>query len=128
MSVKQLLRFACLLAFVVSTTTLLCAQDEAKPAKSGKSKTVTGCVQKGTEAGGYTLTDESGKVWELASSAAKVSAHVGHKVTLTGSPTKAPKATEAKKESNEKEEAGSGTHAGDFKVSSVKMISETCSQ
>ena len=127
---KQLLRFACLFAFVASTVALLPAQDaDAKPAKSAKSgkasTTVTGCIQKGTESNGYYITDEGGKTWELTP-ASKVSAHAGHKVTLTGSTTKATKAAEAKKEPHEKEEAGSNTPAGDFKVSSVKMISESC--
>lgn len=127
---KHLLRFSCVVAFVASTAMFVSAQDaDAKLAKSGKGSTaVTGCIQKGTEANGYYITDESGKTWELTNSAAKVSAHVGHKVTLTGMTTKAPKATESKKESSEKEEAGSNTHAGDFKVSKVKMISESCSQ
>jgi hypothetical protein len=129
---KQLLRLTCLFALVASTTVCMSAQDaDAKPAKSAKagkgSTTVTGCIQKGTEANGYYITDENGKTWELSPSS-KVSEHAGHKVTLTGMTTKAPKATEAKKESHEKEEAGSNSHAGDFKVSTVKMISETCSQ
>ena len=126
---KQLLRLACVVAFVASTVVLTAAQDaDAKPAKSAKgSTTVTGCIQKGTEANGYYITDESGKTWELTP-AAKVSAHAGHKVTLTGMATKSSKAVESKKEPHEKEEAGSSTAAGDFKVSKVKMISESCSQ
>jgi hypothetical protein len=128
---KQLLRFLCVVVFVASTATFLSAQDADKPAKSAKSgkasTTVTGCIQKGTEANGYFITDESGKTWELVP-ASKVSAHAGHKVTLTGITTKSTKATEAKKEPHEKEEAGSNTAAGDFKVSNVKMISESCSQ
>ncbi len=129
---KQLVRFVCIVAFVASTAMFVSAQDaDAKPAKSAKSAkgstTVTGCIQKGTEANGYYITDESGKTWELTP-ASKVSAHAGHKVTLTGMTTKGTKAAEVKKEPHEKEEAGSNTAAGDFKVTKVKMISESCSQ
>ena len=127
---KQILRFAGVVAIVASTALFVSAQDsEAKPAKSAKSgkgsTTVTGCIQKGTESNGYYITDEGGKTWELTP-ASKVSAHAGHKVTLTGMTTKGTKAAEAKKESHEKEEAGSNTAAGDFKVTKVKMISESC--
>lgn len=126
MAPKQLLRFACLLTILLCTAVFVNAQDETKTSGKSKSTSVTGCVQKGTETNGYYITDENGKTWELTESAAKVSPHVGHKVTLTGMATKESKATEAKKETSEKEEAGSNAHAGDFKVSSVKMISESC--
>lgn len=127
---KQIVRFACVVAFVASTAVFVGAQDaDAKPAKSAKSAkgstSVTGCIQKGTESNGYYITDESGKTWELTP-ASKVSAHAGHKVTLTGMTTKGTKASEARKESHEKEEAGSNTAAGDLKVTKVKMIGESC--
>jgi hypothetical protein len=62
-----------------------------KPA--GASKTLTGCLAKGTEAGTYMLTNVSGgpaadnKEWELlgAPAALKMDDHVGHKISVTGS-------------------------------------------
>jgi hypothetical protein len=126
---NRCLRIVCVFVFLSSAVTLLSAQDSTdKSSSKGSSTTVTGCIQKGTEANGYYLTDESGKTWELTNSAAKVSAHVGHKVTLAGTSTKLSKTTESKKEPEEKKEAGSNTSAGDFKVTSVKMISDSCGQ
>jgi hypothetical protein len=60
---------------------------------AGMSKTLTGCLQKGTEAGTYMLTNVTGgpaatnKDWELigAPAALKLDDHVGHKVSVTGS-------------------------------------------
>jgi len=125
---NRCLRAVCMFVLALSTVALLSAQDSTDKSSKKGSTTVTGCIQKGTEANGYYLTDENGKTWELTNSAAKVSAHVGHKVTLTGTTTKMSKTMESKKEPAEKKEAGSNAAAGDFKVSSVKMISESCGQ
>jgi hypothetical protein len=61
---------------------------ENKPEQKEMSSegTATGCLQKGDEPNGFTLTGEDGKVWELRSSEVSLSEHVGHKVTITGSP------------------------------------------
>jgi len=90
---------------------------------SGQSVSATGCLQKGQEHGGYYLTDENGKTWELMGSG--LASHVGHKVTVSGSEMEASKAHETKVESAEKAEAGSNQHA-DLKVTNVKMVSESC--
>jgi hypothetical protein len=60
---------------------------------AGTTKTLTGCLQKGTEAGTYMLTNVTGgpaatnKDWELigAPAALKMDDHVGHKISVTGS-------------------------------------------
>jgi hypothetical protein len=90
---------------------------------NSQSVTATGCLQKGQENGGYYLTDDSGKTWELAGNG--LSAHVGHKITVTGHEMQGSKAQEAKIESSEKAEAGMNK-SGDLKVTDVKMVSETC--
>lgn len=71
-----------------------CAFAVAADAGSNKAetKTLTGCLQKGTEAGAYRLTNVTGgpeatnKEWELieAPAALKLADHVGHKVEITG--------------------------------------------
>ncbi len=90
---------------------------------SGQEMSATGCLQKGQEHGGYYLTDENGKTWELMGSG--LAAHVGHKVTVSGSTMEGSKSHETKVESAEKAEAGSNQHA-DLKVTNVKMVSESC--
>jgi hypothetical protein len=46
--------------------------------------TVTGCLQKGQQAGTYTLTSKDGKTYSVTSKSVKLGGHVGHTVTLTG--------------------------------------------
>jgi hypothetical protein len=62
--------------------------------------TVTGCLQKGDEAGEYSITGEDGKTYGLRSKTVKLWQHVGHKVTVTGT----PRAESAEKEKGEAEE------------------------
>ncbi len=99
------------------------AQGASKP-KSG-SMSVTGCLQKGAESGGYYITDNDNKMWELSSHSVKLGEHVGHKVTVTGTAVQKSKAAEKKAGENEKSEA-SGKPYGDLSVKSLKMVSESC--
>jgi Protein of unknown function (DUF5818) len=101
------------------------AGDEKADKMAPTSKSVTGCLQKGAETGGFTLTGEDGKVWELQSKKVQLAEHVGHTVTVTGSAVNKTKAEEAKIEANEKKEAGEKEH-GDLRVSSLKMVSDSC--
>jgi hypothetical protein len=92
---------------------------------AGSKQSVTGCLQKGDEAGGFTITDKDGKVWELHGKQVKLGDHAGHTVTVSGMTTNMSKAEEEKIEANEKKEAGGMEH-GDLQVSSLKMVSESC--
>ena len=88
--------------------------------KSSKSMTVTGCLQKGDEAGEYSITSENGKRYGLhGTSSVDLSKHLGHKVTVTGTKM------HEKNEANEKNEAG-GAEAADLRVTNIKHISESC--
>ena len=84
---------------------------------------VTGCLKQGSDAGGYYLMGQDGKMYELMGSG--LAAHVGHTVTVMGKEVKLSHAQEEKKETSEKAEAGSSSYV-DMKVSSVKMVSESC--
>ena len=85
-----------------------------------QTKTITGCLQKGYEPDEFSITGEDGKVWGLRSSAVKLGGHVGHRVTVSGLITHESKAGETKKMAPRKEESG------DLRVTSLKMVSETC--
>jgi len=89
-----------------------------------KDLTVTGCLQKGDEANEFSITGEDGKSYDLTSSSVELSKHVGHKVTVTGT-FKAESYSKEKgeKEANEKKEA---PEAGDIRVTSLKMVSDSC--
>jgi hypothetical protein len=90
--------------------------------------TVTGCLQKGDEADEFAITGEDGKTWGLrsSSSSVKLDDHLGHKVTVTGSATHESKAEEKKE--GEVEKASSKEEYGDLDVTSLKMVSDTCSK
>ena len=99
----------------------------AKPAKG--TTTVTGCLQKGDEAGEFSIAGEDGKSWGLRSSTVKLADHVGHKVTVAGTAGAESKA-EAEKEKKEGkvENAGQKVEYGDLRVTSLKMVSDTCAK
>jgi hypothetical protein len=110
---------ACVLALGLGSIAWT-AQETQTKTKDGKSVTVTGCLQKGDEAGEYSVTGEDGKRYGLhGSSSVDLSKHLGHKVTVTG--TKMREANEAK----EKNQSEGGEYA-DLRVTNIKHISETC--
>ncbi len=45
---------------------------------------ITGCLQKGSTDGTYTLASKDGKTYKVTSKTLKLAGHVGHTVTLTG--------------------------------------------
>ena len=104
----------------------LIAQTAAPEKKAEKSQTVTGCLQKGDEAGEFSLKGEDGKTWGLRSTSVKLDQHIGHQVTVTGSTTHETKAEEKKE--GQVENAGSKTEYADLDVTSLKMVSESCSK
>ena len=104
----------------------LIAQTAAPEKKAEKSQTVTGCLQKGDEAGEFSIKGEDGKTWGLRSTSVKLDQHIGHQVTVTGSTTHETKAEEKKE--GQVENAGSKTEYADLTVTSLKMVSESCSK
>jgi len=131
------------LALLVSLTAL--AQDTTKPSydqakqdntktapqenqeKSAiKTKAVTGCLQKGDQPDEFSITGEDGKSWELRSSTVKLSDHVGHQVTVTGSPTRETKAEEKKE--GQVQNVGQKEELGELRVISLKMVSQSCTK
>ena len=135
---KRLMLFSIALALSVSLTAL--AQDTTKPsydntkaapqenqAKSAsQAKTVTGCLQKGDQPDEFSITGEDGKSWDLRSSTVKLAEHVGHQVTVTGSPTREAKAEEKKE--GQVEKAAGKEELGELGVTSLKMVSESCAK
>ena len=104
----------------------LIAQTAAPEKKAEKSQTVTGCLQKGDEAGEFSIKGEDGKTWGLRSTSVKLDQHIGHQVTVTGSATHETKAEE-KKEGHIEPAAGKMEY-GDLTVKSMKMVNDTCSK
>ncbi len=91
-------------------------------------QTVTGCLQKGLEPAGFFLIAANNQHWELYQNGNVAFAdHVGQTVAVTGvfNPNRTA-AQEEKSQPYEKKETGERKH-GDFQASSLKVISQTCS-
>jgi len=112
----------CFLLIFVLTLLLVPTAVQAQDDMS-KTHSVTGCLQKGVEEGGFYIVGESGTMWELSGKVEPK--HLGHKVTVTGHVLHKAKVKETKFDDSEKREAGGKSYA-DFQVSSLKMISDSC--
>src|ERR1700730_12107992 len=62
---------------------LATAQDTTKVTHK-KTRTLTGCLQKGEGASEYNLTTKNGGTWEVKSDSVNLGEHVGHTVKITG--------------------------------------------
>ena len=116
----------CLSLFAFATFAAAQAADDKAPAAA---QTVTGCLQKGVEpTGGFYLITAKDKHLELYDDGnASLADHVGQTVTVTGGTPKRSAEQEKASQPYEKQETGARKH-GDFQVSSLKMVSETCTK
>ncbi|HEV8182019.1 MAG TPA: hypothetical protein VGQ61_06570 [Candidatus Angelobacter sp.] len=120
-----------------SSTTTQTTTTQTTQTSSNSSTSIEGCLS--GSAGNWTLTDQSGKTWQLAGDTSKLSDHVGHQVRLMGSDNSSSASgssspsSSSPTSSNPSSSAGatgagssSGTQST-FTVNKVKMISSTCS-
>ena len=81
---------------------------------------VTGCLAQGHSANEYTIKDANGKSYELrGDSQVNLKAHVGHKVTVSGTQT-----SDKGRGDDASRKAGDDVH---LMVTDLKMVSVTCS-
>jgi hypothetical protein len=92
-------------------------------ASTSKTHSVTGCLQKGVEPGGFYIDAEGGRMWELSGKVDAV--HIGHKVIVNGHVLHRTATEEAKFSDYEKQESKGKPYA-DFQVTSLKMVSDSC--
>jgi SH3 domain-containing YSC84-like protein 1 len=105
------------------------ADDAKTEARSGtrENVTVTGCLQRGDDAGEFSIIARDGKTWDLHSTSIKLDEHLGHTVTVTGPPTQESKAQERAEQKREGVvKASSKEEYSNLGVTSLKMVSETC--
>lgn len=88
--------------------------------------TVQGCL--GGSDGNYTLTDSSGKTWQLQGDSDKLKAHVGHTVAVTGTPASNTTTTSSGGSTVADAASDSSASSNAFQVSSLKHIAPTCSK
>lgn len=117
-----------------SSTTTQTTTTQTTQTSSNSSTSIEGCLS--GSAGNWTLTDQSGKTWQLAGDTSKLSDHVGHQVRLMGSDnsSSASGASGSSSPSSSSPSSSTGAGAGSssgtqstFTVNKVKMISSTCS-
>jgi hypothetical protein len=92
-------------------------------------QTLTGCVRQSGE--NFTLTTQDGQTWMLssASAATRLDSHVGHTVTVTGSPRASASggAGAGASEPGQRGQAGASAQAArQLAVSNVTMVSTSC--
>ena len=76
------------------------AKSEVK-SEAKENVTVTGCLQRGDDAGEFSIIARDGKTWELHSTSIKLDNHLGHTVTVTGPRTHESEAQEKAEEKRE---------------------------
>ena len=108
---------------------LATAQDTTKAAHK-KTRTLTGCLQKGDDANEYNFTTKGGGTWEIKSDSVKLDEHVGHTVKITGVVSNATAHGMKEDTKEEMKEHGMDTHAerGHMTVTNLTMVSDTCQE
>lgn len=113
---------------------LLFGQDNPQTGQAGPGRTVrtplqiniTGCLKKNAETGGYYVSDENGRAWELSSKKIDLAKQVYHTVSVSGHPMSTGNMTEGKSETGQKPGGGSQSLALD--VVELTMISNSCTR
>ena len=127
MKVKIAMAFLALFMFA-GTAELATAQDTTKTTHK-KTRTLSGCLQRGDDANEYKLTTAKGATWEIKSDTLKLGDHVGHTVTITGVVSNATMhgmKEDAKAEAKEHGVDKDSTEHGHMTVTSLSMVSDTC--
>lgn len=117
------------LLVLAGTATLVTAQETTKKKTHQKTRTLTGCLQKGEDANEYNFTSKSGSTWEVKSDTVELAPHVGHTVTLTGAVSHAELHGMKEDVKGEAKEHGMDKNAkehGHLTVTSLKMVSDSC--
>jgi hypothetical protein len=122
---------AAVLGLFMVSAALVAAQDDTTKTTHKKVRTLSGCLQKGDGSNEFKLTTAKGGTWEVKSDSVKLDEHVGHTVTVTGVVSNAAMHGAKEDTKAEAKEHGVGknsTEHGHLTATSVKMVSESCSQ
>ena len=107
---------------------LAAAQDTTKTTHK-KTRTLTGCLQKGEDANEYNFTAKGGGTWEIKSDSVKLDEHVGHTVKITGVVSNAKEHGMKEDTKDEMKEHGmdkNATEHGHMTVTHLAMVSDSC--
>ncbi|MGH9475765.1 MAG: hypothetical protein ACRD1C_05495 [Terriglobales bacterium] len=114
-------------------------QQQAQQQGNQQPVTATGCLQKASSGQGYQLTDSSTmKTYDLtaASNDVDLSAHVGHTVTVTGTPTASsasnaanpsnPATNPAQNQQAQPGQSGQQSQGQALQVTNIQDVSNSC--
>lgn len=73
---------------------------QGRNGRAGESTTVQGCLQKGSGGAEYSLTDDSGRVYQLSGSTGELSSHVGEQVVVRAEKVSSAQEPQAPPEAN----------------------------
>jgi len=107
----------------------LATADDTTKTTHKKTRTLTGCLQKGEDANEYNLTAKNGGKWEIKNDSVNLGEHVGHTVKLTGVVSNAKAHGMKEDVKQEMKEHGMNEHAtehGHLTVTHLTMVSDTC--
>src|SRR5271165_6096520 len=93
-------------------------------AKSGVLVNVTGCLKKNGATGGYYVSDEQGRTWELSSKKVDLSKYIFHVVSVSGHPSVRPQTPEGKSEQQGQASEGGNQHFA-LDVTELEMVSNS---
>lgn len=111
-----------------SSTTTQTTTTQTTQTSSDSGNSIEGCLN--GSAGNWTLTDQSGKTYQLSGDTSKLSDHVGHQVRIMGTDNSSSASSGSTGSSPSSSATGAGASSGSqptFTVQKVKMISSTCS-
>ena len=122
------------LLFLIQCSLLVFGQDNVNSTQMNQNRTVstplqvslTGCLKKSGESGGYYLTDQNGRTWELSSKQVDFSKHMNQVVNVSGHPSAGSKTQEAKSQPSQKTE-GSHQPLG-LDITELKVVSPSCTR
>jgi hypothetical protein len=111
-----------------SSTTTQTTTTQTTQTSSDSGNSIEGCLS--GSAGNWTLTDQSGKTYQLSGDTSKLSDHVGHQVRIMGTDNSSSASSSGSAGSSPNSSAtGASSSPGSqptFTVQKVKMISSSC--
>lgn len=115
--------------FMFAGAAILAKAEEPTKTTHKKTRTLTGCLQKGEEANEFNFAAKGGGTWEIKSDSVDLGKHVGHQVRITGVVSNAAMHGMKEDAKAEMKEHGMDKHTaerGHMTVTHLKMVSATC--
>jgi hypothetical protein len=111
----------CMAVAVFSTSALAKSKSDIRD--------ITGCLSQGNNAKEFVLNGDDGSMWEVGSSRVNLAKHIGHTITVTGVVSHAMMHNLKEDTKDVAKDTGakkSNSEHGHLKVTTVKMVSDSC--